>query len=361
MRTKAITFVLALTGPLMVASAFPFELTSKWKVEVPGVYFHNRPVLAKDLVLITSGGRLGGVPDDADGLYLLKAETGYKVHRKTPNDAGGIALADIDGDHLPNVLVGCWDGSVYIYKIETEARPIRLDVGYKVASTPVVADVNRDGRPEILVASPAHLSCFDPDGNLIWRYEYEELATARIFSTPAVGDLDGDGSPEVVVGNSTTLYCFDARGKFTWKFPTEGQVLSSPVVGDIDGDGSPEIVFGSWDKNLYCLNPKGNERWRFSTEGRIFSSPALADVSPKEGIEIVFGSMDSTVYCVSSKGGRIWAFKTKGPVISSPAVADLDGDGSFEIVVGDVAGTIYVLNSSGKPVWKFEAEGDSPP
>lgn len=359
MGAKAIAFVLALNGPL---AAFPLELTSKWKAEVPGVSFHNHPVLTRNFVLMTSRGEDAGAPDEADGLYIIDSSTGERVHIRTPNDAGGIALADMDGDRLPEVLVGCWDGSVYIYSIEAEiSRPLRLDTGYIVASTPTVSDVDGDGRPEILAAnSQGHLSCFEPDGSLLWRYE--EPAAAWVLSTPAVADLDGDGSPEVVVGNGTpaategSLYCFDARGRLLWKFPTEGQVLSSPAVGDIDRDGSPEISFGSWDHNLYCLGPDGTERWRFSTGGRISSSPALADVSPEEGTEIIFGSMDNTVHCLSSEGGEIWAFRTEGPVISSPAVADLDGDGRPEVVVGDTAGTVYVLSSSGVPLWKFKAE-----
>ena len=365
MRAKAITFVLAFIGPLMAASAFPFELTLKWKAEEVPTYWHNRLVLAKNSVLVSSRGMEIGpsgapAPDEADGLYILKAETGEKIHLKTSKDAGGIALSDIDGDNLPEALVGCYDGSVYIYKLGAPSRPVKLNTGYLIASTPTVSDMDGDGSPEILVAnSQGNLFCFDPDGGLLWKYE--EMRTAWIISSPAVADLDGDASPEIVVGNSAGrnegfLYCFNSQGELLWKFPASGQVVSSPAVGDIDKDGRPEIIFGSQDHNLYCLNPDGSLRWKFPTGNQITSSPALADISPEDGVEVMVGSKDSTVYCISSRGKKIWAFRTKGPVVSSPVVADLDGDGRLEVVVGDLSGVIYVLGHFG--IWKYEADSE---
>src|SRR3989442_220630 len=71
-----------------------------------------------------------------------------------------------------------------------------------------------------------------------------------VHSSPAVADLDGDGRPEIVVATHPGLLYvlrFDGHSLSVapgWPRAVGAHIGSSPAVGDLDGDGTPEIVIG---------------------------------------------------------------------------------------------------------------------
>ncbi len=296
-------------------------------------------------------------------------------------------------------------------------------------ASPAVADITGDGLLEIVVATnKGHVLVFRHDGKLLWD---KDVAPAfgmgagkqRIASSPAVADIDADGRMEIVVGTGTIHRSICTQGgvvvlehdgsvKKGWPFlaqdntiPPAGcrdTVFSTPALGDLDRDGDLEIVVGGFDKRIYALHhngralpgfpPDSNLYPRFewaNLRGRladtIWSSPALADVDGDGFLDVVIGADEGNFdtswqpvieewhcpyrspitqgYC----GGSVYAFdrlgrrlpgfpKYKLEVIqSSPALYDVNQDGLTEMFVG--TGSSYHLNSPDRPKNGFRLFG----
>ena len=245
--------------------------------------------------------------------------------------------------------------------------------GDKVLSSPVIADIDRDGCMETIVGSyDGELYVFNSTGKLKWN-----LTTGAIHSTPAIDDIDRDGELEIVVGSmSGNLYAIDAEGNMEWNNTNESwvSIKSSPAIADIDKDGDMEIIvcssgYAGSSPAIYVLNSIGVEEWQYPIEDRLvllLSSPAIADIDKDGGMEIVVGSSDG-LYAVNSEGIEEWNYTSiSWPIYgldSSPTIVDIDDDGEIEIVIGSECpfdcylneGKLLVFNSTGYLEWNFTA------
>ncbi|PYQ18829.1 MAG: hypothetical protein DMF81_23750 [Acidobacteria bacterium] len=76
----------------------------------------------------------------------------------------------------------------------------------------------------------------------------------QFFINPAVADIDGDGRPEVITGSGGYLvHAFNSLGREPngWPKFTGQWVAASAAVGDVDGDGLLEVVVGTREGALY--------------------------------------------------------------------------------------------------------------
>jgi subtilisin family serine protease len=81
-----------------------------------------------------------------------------------------------------------------------------------------------------------------------------------ILASPVVADVDGDGRSEVVAGSSGYLvHAFRQDGSEPpgWPKQTGGWLLASPAVGDVDGDGKLEVVAVTREGYLFVWNVPG--------------------------------------------------------------------------------------------------------
>ncbi|HYN89834.1 MAG TPA: VCBS repeat-containing protein [Ardenticatenaceae bacterium] len=261
----------------------------------------------------------------------------------------------------------------------------QLPGGVVISSSPTLADLNGDGLPEVLVGTTTLngtsfrydrtpvLAVLDGSGSPVWSQRLE----SPINASPAVGDVDNDGLPELIVvsiGGSLEdpkhpggVVAFDRFGNRLWHFysqdfsPADGYpdgVFSTPAICDVDGDSDLEIAFGSWDQRIYLLDHAGTSLWNNVPAGvagpgyfnadTIWSSPACADLNRDGQLEIIIGAditagtlPDGTptadggfLYVLSANGQPLVRRYVPEAVYSSPAVGNLDGDSDLEVVVG---------------------------
>lgn len=148
-------------------------------------------------------------------------------------------------------------------------RPIDVDGWYPPNGVPAPATINiqNDDLPEIVVSlNDGCLYAFEADGTELWRYNYTHGKSIMFASEPAVADLNKDGSPEIIFNtygdpdqeDSGNLVILAANGTLLHDtaLPDPGHngngngAPAAPTVADLDNDGQMEILVQTFDHGM---------------------------------------------------------------------------------------------------------------
>ncbi len=207
------------------------------------------------------------------------------------------------------------------------------------------------------------------------------FSTDEVISSPVVADLDGDGTPEVIVNTTQqdglswpggVIVVLDgASGAELWRLPHDpggagtygSHGRSSAGVGDVSGDGLPDIVYAgraAGGSLIHAVDGQGNLLWsshdaagadyRFNVEN---GGPSLANLDDDPEAEIVFGAavLDHDGLVVWDEGGNGAVFGTNNSYTGGlSALVDLVGDSTPEIVSGRHAWSIDWQDGGGVPM-----------
>jgi len=210
--------------------------------------------------------------------------------------AASPVVADLDKDGWPEVVVGSWDRRVYVWRPDGSPLPgWPRPTGHFVWATAAVGDLDGDGRPEVAAVS---------DQVYVWRSDGRPLGGwpqplgSFGVAAPVVADLDADGRPELVAADR--LYAWRGDGRPPPGFPVDlGAFLwATPLVADLDGDGRPEIAAGGWDGILRLVRADGSPAGFFRAGGPLFAPPVLL----ASGAELLVAAWDGRVYRVPADG-----------------------------------------------------------
>ncbi len=337
---------------------------------------------------VDSSGNESGLSGVAQASTSLPPEPGFPM-ALAQSTSSSPCLAYIDGDKKAEVVTG--SNEIYVAKANGEelldgdedSRTYgvfsRTGVGPYWAP-PSVADIDRDGVPEIVAAgfSSGLLYVWSAHGGVKpgWpqALNLDNSSSPAVWGAAALADVDGDGKLEIFVN----------AGRYTMAFHSDGTELvdgdrdpstkgvflvmnasanySTPAVSDLDGDGEPEIVVASRDGKIYVAHADGNELpgFPYNTNGDMTGSPAIGDLD-RDGLkEIVVGTGALQVQALNMNGvqppGWPQAANMNQDYDASPALADMDGDGFLDVILCAGNGTVYMWHGQNGqlfPGWGF--------
>jgi hypothetical protein len=240
-----------------------------------------------------------------------------------------------------------------------------LPDGWHNKAAVATADINRDGKLEIVVSAEQGLCAWQKGER--W-YEkmfpcipYGNGADSEVLASPVLWDLDNDGDGEIIaaardgkiyiVHHDGTAFTYNG---FTWPKTLGGALRATPAVANIDFDGELEILVGSEDGNFYALKLDGSTvagQWPINVGSPMRSSAAVGDIDVDIGLEIVVGADNGKVYAWYHDGTLVSGWPANlivsHPIRSSPALADLNGDRKLETIIHGEGAYLEIFNYDG--------------
>jgi hypothetical protein len=302
------------------------------------------------------------------------------------NMRAGMVVGDINNDGLNEVIVIDEAGVLYVWKRDgTEYRDgdsngstngvfvPQLSGCSLNYSTPCLADIDNDGKDEIIVATQGdQLHAFNDDGTQVSGFPV--ALSNDVSGSPAVGDVDGDGQLDIVVyikdGNLRVIR--GNNGANLWTRSVVGSINlnffgSSPAIGDVNGDGKLETFLATHDGKLTGTTYTGTNLTGFpttySTTTYTESSPIIADIDNDGLRDILIGSEEKAIWAWNRNGTVIAGFPltTNDAMRGVPTICDLDKDGKVELVAAGWDKSVYVWdfnftwNAANAPWPRFHA------
>ncbi len=289
------------------------------------------------------------------------------------SNASSVAVADVNGDGNVDVVVANNYGDtvgVLFGNVDGTFEPVlTYGAGGSAPESVAVADVNGDRKPDLLVANfcLSRTSCASGGLGILLNngngaFQAPATYSSGIVGTPysiTVADVNEDGKPDLLVGNgmsglvSVVLGNGDGSFQSAVLYASGGDYADSVAVADVNEDGKPDLlVVNALSKNdligrVGVLLGNGDGTLQsvvgYPTGGSSSRSVAVKDVNGDGKLDLVVANQCPDYYeCGYSDG--------------SVAVLIGNGDGTFQSAVSYGSGgtnslsvAVDDLNADGKP------------
>jgi hypothetical protein len=349
------------------------QITSPAGVQVADLNGDGKP----DIIAL-DGGALGSANNGGVYVLLNNGDKTFKVSgHYLLNEPGTVAIADINGDGKPDMVVGQQGANsvaVFLGNGDGTFQNPTMVAAAGIVISVLIADFNRDGKMDLAVntlgsggfpsVNPIAILLGDGKGNFSPASTVLPGGDAMILAT---GDFNGDGIPDLAAGNFQyqTVSVMLGKGDGSFGSPTSYAVPFGPneiTVTDFNNDGLADIAIGigtptaigeSENSNVIgVLLGNGDGTFQGAPTYYIGQSNAsflaVADFNSDGNIDAIVQDQSSGAFdFFAGKGDGTFQAPvvTPGQPAGPAAVGDFNGDGKPDLAIAGANGIQILLNA----------------
>jgi len=323
------------------------------------------------ILAMSRDGRLSEL--DANGLKAWSKSLGIEANRS-------VIAADVDGDaemeiiavgtggelillNTHQALTAGWsmanhdsDNTRALLATEKGSLPWAMDWTHDhpaaTNSTAVLADVNGDGKDEVIeVTNAGTMTLLGGDGHQMGALTLK----GSTWLTPIAADVDGDGAKDIIVQNGNMVQANNRYLAQLWNHTVQDP--TALAAGDVDGDGHSEVFIGNATGHIVGLHGDGGLLWD-TNAGNGLSSITIADIGSDGSMDLIETNGLHYMSIRNGINGTLdWSSNVLSGELLPPMVGDLDGDGKLDVAVASQGGDIAAYSSNGTEMWKTNTPG----
>ncbi len=235
------------------------------------------------------------------------------------------------------------------------------------ASSFTLADVNGDGRLDLICAEGFNVAVLTNDGSGTFTLANTNPAGDFPISVVAA-DVNGDGRMDLIAANynDSTVTVLTNRGNGTFASagtPATGVGPNAVTAADVNGDGRMDLITGNYgltDTNFFgtgrtltVLTNAGNSSFLLAGSPDVGAASYVvvaADVNGDGRMDLISldGDIEELVVLTNTGPGTFVPASTNAVSGGSDVVAmDVNGDGRPDLLVSSLDSTVFVLTNSG--------------
>jgi len=229
---------------------------------------------------VNRDGKIDALATDSNGgalsVMLGNGSGGFTYQNDSPATGGSIpydvAVADVNGDGKVDALVANYaDGTLGVLlgtgtgSFVLQANPPATGVANSVPYSVAIADVNKDGKPDALVAnrstSTLGVLLGNGSGGFTLQASSPSTGAGSKPTSVAIADFNGDGKLDALVTNTDAgtlaVLLGNGSGGFTLQAATFNTGAFSDTfsltVADVDGDRKPDALVANTSNNTLSV------------------------------------------------------------------------------------------------------------